>query len=132
MLIVSEIEDKIRTNNSENKKVYNLIERINEKRSTIPSVTHVDFSARIQTVSKKTNRLFHKLIKKFKEDTGCSVLINTSFNIRGEPIVCNVEDAFRCFLGTNLDYLVFGNIILEKKLQSESLNIDYKKEYELD
>ena len=132
MLIVSEIEDKIRINNFENKKVYNLIERINEKRSTIPSVTHVDFSARIQTVSRKTNRLFHKLIKKFKEDTGCSVLINTSFNIRGEPIVCNVEDAFRCFLGTNLDYLVFGNIILEKKLQSESLNIDYKKEYELD
>ena len=131
MLVVSEVIDAIKKN-SDSIKTINGIEKINEVRSSIPSVTHVDYSARVQTVSRKTNRIFHKLINRFKYLTNCSVLINTSFNIRGEPIVCNVEDAFKCFLGTKLDYLVIGNIILDKKKQLISNNIDYKKKFELD
>ena len=105
---------------------------INAVRSKIPAVTHVDYTARIQTVSKKTNNIFYKLILKFKDLTNVPILVNTSFNIRGEPIVCTPEDAFRCFMGTNLDILVIENFFLEKVKQNQNLAKDYKKKFELD
>ena len=108
------------------------IEKLNIKRSKIPSVTHVDYSARIQTVHNKTNPLYYSLIKKFREITGCPVLINTSFNVRGEPIVCTPKDAFNCFMGTNMDNLIIGNFILNKEDQDQSLLSNYKDKYELD
>ena len=108
------------------------IDKLNIKRSSIPAVTHVDYSSRIQTVHKETNLKYHKLITKFKEKTGCSVVVNTSFNVRGEPIVCTPEDAFRCFMGTELDLLVVGNCVLKKEKQSKTLIEDYKDKYELD
>ena len=95
-------------------------------------MTHVDYSARIQTVHKETNPKFYKLIKNFKEITNCPVLVNTSFNIRGEPIVCSIEDAFKCFMGTNLDILAIGNFILRKKDQDKSLLKNYRDKFELD
>jgi carbamoyltransferase len=108
------------------------INKLNVKRSSIPAVTHVDYSARIQTVHKETNPKYHALITKFKEKTDCSVLVNTSFNVRGEPIVCSPEDAFKCFMGTELDVLVIGNCLLIKDQQDKSLTEDYKEKYELD
>ena len=108
------------------------IRKLNIARSDIPAVTHVDYSARIQTVSAKTNPMYHKLIKRFYEKTGCPVLANTSFNIRGEPIVCSPQDAFRCFMGTDLDILVIDNFFLKKDNQPASLKEDYKKEFSLD
>ena len=108
------------------------IEKLNALRSAIPSVTHVDYSARVQTVHEQTNPLYYKLIGCFKELTGYPILVNTSFNVRGEPIVCSPKDAFRCFMGTELDFLVVGNSILEKSRQPKSLNTDYKAQYELD
>ena len=108
------------------------IDKLNIKRSEIPAVTHVDYSARIQTVHKQTNPRYYKLIKKFKELTNCPILVNTSFNIRGEPIVCSIEDAFRCFMGTNLDILVIEDFILFKSDQNESLKKDYKNRFKLD
>jgi carbamoyltransferase len=108
------------------------IEKLNIKRSSIPAVTHVDYSARIQTVDKKTNPIYYALITKFKEITGCSVLVNTSFNVRGEPIVCSPKDAFKCFMGTGLDLLVIGNCILKKEQQDKVLIEDYKDKYALD
>jgi len=108
------------------------IDKLNIKRSSIPAVTHVDYSARIQTVHKETNPKYHALITKFKEKTDCSVVVNTSFNVRGEPIVCTPEDAFRCFMGTELDLLVVGNCVLRKEQQDKTLVEDYKEKYELD
>ena len=108
------------------------IDKLNIKRSSIPAITHVDYSARIQTVHKETNPKYHALIAKFKEKTGCSVIVNTSFNVRGEPIVCSPEDAFKCFMGTELDLLVVGNCILRKEQQDKSLIENYKEKYELD
>ena len=108
------------------------IDKLNIKRSSIPAVTHVDYSARIQTVHKKTNPKYHALITKFKEKTGCSVVVNTSFNVRGEPIVCTPVDAFRCFMGTELDLLVVGNCMLRKEDQNKLLIEDYKEKYEMD
>ena len=108
------------------------IEKLNVERSQVPSVTHVDYSARIQTVHKETNLKFYGLIKEFEKITGCPILINTSFNVRGEPIVCNVKDAFNCFMGTNLDVLVCNNFILYKNEQNKNLIQDYKNKYELD
>ena len=108
------------------------IDKLNIKRSSIPAITHVDYSARIQTVHKDTNPKYHALITKFKEKTGCSVVVNTSFNVRGEPIVCTPEDAFKCFMGTELDVLVVGSCILRKDQQNKSLVEDYKEKYELD
>jgi carbamoyltransferase len=108
------------------------IDKLNIKRSSIPAVTHVDYSARIQTVHKETNPKYHALITKFKEKTGCSVVVNTSFNVRGEPIVCTPEDAFKCFMGTELDLLVVGDCVLWKEQQDKSLIEDYKEKYELD
>ncbi len=106
---------------------------LDEKISKIPSITHVDYTSRIQTVSEKSNKLFYKLIKEFKKKTECPILINTSFNIRGEPIVCSPEDAFNCFMGTDMDILVIGNFILEKNKQKpQSSKNEYKEKFELD
>ena len=110
------------------------IDKLNIKRSEIPAVTHVDYSARVQTVTKNTNNRYYDLISKFKEKTGCPVIVNTSFNVRGKylPIVNTPTDAFNCFMGTELDYLVIGNCILEKSKQDPNLKKDYTKEFELD
>ena len=105
---------------------------MNIKRSDIRAVTHVDYSARVQTVNKKTNRLFYDRISKFKENTGCPIIVNTSFNVRGEPIVNTPTDAFNCFMGTDLDYLVIGNCVLDKNKQNSKLKKDYSSEFELD
>jgi carbamoyltransferase len=108
------------------------IDKLNVVRSTIPAVTHVDYSARVQTVHRETNPLYYDLINRFHGLTGCPVLINTSFNVRSEPIVCTPEDAFRCFMGTDIDVLVVGNSILRKEDQNPALKIDYKDKFELD
>ena len=107
------------------------IDKLNVPRSVIPAVTHVDYSARVQTVHEQTNPRYYKLIKRFKELTGCSVLVNTSFNVRGEPIVCSPEDAFRCFMGTELDVLVVGNTLLAKKMQKQEAEL-YEDKFEAD
>jgi len=108
------------------------IDKLNIARSEIPAVTHVDYSARIQTVHANTNPLFHRLLTGFKEKTGCPVLVNTSFNVRGEPIVCTPEDAFRCFMGNELDLLVVGNCILKKDTQDQTLKLDYSSAFDPD
>jgi carbamoyltransferase len=108
------------------------IDKLNIARSEIPAVTHVDYSARIQTVHANTNPLFHRLLTRFKEKTGCPVLVNTSFNVRGEPIVCTPEDAFRCFMGSELDLLVVGNCILKKDTQDQTLKRDYSSAFDPD
>ena len=132
MLLVADIKKNIQiTMNEEDKKLFG-IEKLNIKRSSIPAVTHVDYSARIQTVHEETNPKYYKLLKKFKEITGCPILVNTSFNVRGEPIVCSVEDSFRCFMGTNLDILVCENFILFKEEQDKKLSKDYKSQFEKD
>ncbi len=132
MLFVSDVKKNIQIPmNQEDKKLFG-IDKLNVKRSSIPAVTHVDYSARIQTVHKETNPKYYNLIKKFKEITNCPVLVNTSFNVRGEPIVCTVEHAFKCFMGTNLDILVCENFLLYKKEQnSKSIEI-YNNKFELD
>ena len=132
MLLVSNIKKNIQIPMSENDKKLFGIEKLNIKRSSIPAVTHVDYSARIQTVHKETNPKYHKLLSKFKEITDCPILVNTSFNVRGEPIVCSIEDAFRCFMGTNLDILVCEDFLLEKNKQSANLLGDYKNKFEKD
>jgi carbamoyltransferase len=108
------------------------IDKLNIARSEIPAVTHVDYSARIQTVHANTNLLFHRLLTRFKEKTGCPVLVNTSFNVRGEPIVCTPEDAFRCFMGSELDLLVVGNCIMRKDTQDQTLKRDYSSAFDPD
>ena len=132
MLLVADVidEKKIKMTNEQNKLFG--IDKLNIKRSEIPAVTHVDYSARIQTVSSITNKPYYDLISKFKEKTGCPVIVNTSFNVRGEPIVNTPKDAFNCFMGTELDYLVIGNCILDKNKQDSKLKKDYTKEFELD
>ncbi len=132
MLIVSEVKDEIKSKLTDQENNLFGIEKLNIKRSTIPAVTHVDYSARVQTVDKDTNLIFYDLIKRFFKKTGFPLLVNTSFNIRGEPIVCTVEDAFNCFMGTNLDLLVINNFILKKKDQKNFTKNDYKDKYELD
>ena len=131
MLQVSQIREHLKINIAEDANVFG-IDKLNLKRSKIPAVTHVDFSARIQTVNKNINSKFYDLISKFKDLTGCPILINTSFNVRGEPIVCNPKDAFRCFVGTNMDVLVVGSYLLKKSEQKTILNKDYHKEFDLD
>ena len=132
MLLVSDVKKNIQIPMSEKDKKLFGIEKLNIKRSSIPAVTHVDYSARVQTVHKETNPKYYKLINKFKEITGCPVLVNTSFNVRGEPIVCSTEDAFRCFMGTNLDILVCEDFILYKDKQSTDLLTDYRNKFEKD
>jgi len=132
MLLVDDVKKDKRIEMTKEEKSLFGIDKLNIKRSSIPAVTHVDYSARIQTVHKRTNPKYHALITKFKEKTGCSVVVNTSFNVRGEPIVCSPEDAFKCFMGTELDVLVVGGCLLRKKQQDKSLIKDYKDKYELD
>ena len=132
MLIVGNINLKKKIEMTDKEKKLFGIEKLNIKRSEIPAVTHVDYSARIQTVSAKTNKKYYDLISKFKEKTSCPVLINTSFNVRGEPIVNSPKDAFNCFMGNELDILVIGNCFIEKNKQNPSLKKNYKDKYELD
>ena len=132
MLLVADINQNKKIEMNEDQKKLFGIDKLNIKRSEIPAVTHVDYSARIQTVTKDTNHRFYDLISKFKKKTGCPVIINTSFNVRGEPIVNTPKDAFNCFMGTDLDYLIIGNCILDKKKQDYKLKKDYKNEFELD
>ena len=132
MLLVSEVKkDKQIMMSAEDEKLFG-INKLNIKRSSIPAITHVDYSARIQTVHKETNSRYYDLIKEFKKNTNYPVLVNTSFNVRGEPIVCTVEDAFNCFMGTNLDILVIEDFILFKDQQDKLLIKDYKNKFELD
>tara|TARA_B100001559_G_scaffold305618_2_gene296087 strand:+ start:76 stop:855 length:780 start_codon:yes stop_codon:yes gene_type:complete len=129
MLLVAQVkEKKLRKKEKKNQG----LSSINKIRSSIPGVTHIDYSARVQTVNNKTNPIYHDLISEFFSFTKVPILINTSFNIRGEPIVCTPKDAFKCFMGTNLDALVINNFVLEKKKQKKNLNLDYKKEFQLD
>ena len=132
MLLVAEINDNIKKKMTQEEKKLFGIEKLNIKRSDIPAVTHIDYSARIQTVHKNTNEKYYNLLKEFKEITKCPVLVNTSFNIRGEPIVCSVEDAFNCFMGTDLDLLVCGSFILYKNKQIKNSKRNYKKKFKLD
>ena len=132
MLLVSNINTDKKIEMSEEQKNLFGIDKLNIKRSEIPAVTHVDYSARVQTVTKDTNSRYYDLISKFKEKTGCPLVVNTSFNVRGEPIVNSPTDAFNCFMGTELDYLVIGNCILEKSKQDPNLKKDYTEEFELD
>jgi carbamoyltransferase len=132
MLLVADINPNKKIEMTEEQKKLFGIDRLNISRSEIPAVTHVDYSARIQTVNGKNNKKYFDLISKFKEKTGCPVLVNTSFNVRGEPIVNTIKDAFNCFMGTDLDYLVIGNCILDKTKQKEEYKKDYSKEFELD
>ncbi len=132
MLLVAKVKsEKLIKMSKEDEKLFG-IDKLNIKRSEIPAVTHVDYSARVQTVDKETNPKYHKLIKKFNSKTNCPVLINTSFNVRGEPIVNTPKDAFNCFMGTELDNLIIGNCFLEKEKQSKNLFVDYKNKFELD
>jgi carbamoyltransferase len=132
MLIVADVRDDKRRSMSAEEQALFGIDKLNVSRSDIPAVTHVDYSARIQTVSAETNPRFHRLLGAFKTLTGCPVLVNTSFNVRGEPIVCTPEDAFRCFMGNELDVLVVGNCVLRKSAQDPALRQDYSSAFELD
>jgi carbamoyltransferase len=132
MLIVSNVNKDQRLNVSSDDNSLFGIDKLNVPRSYIPAVTHVDYSARIQTVHKETNPLYYDLLQSFEEKTGCPILVNTSFNVRGEPIVSSPEDAFRCFMGTDLDFLAVGNCIMRKEEQEASLKRDYKNAFELD
>ncbi len=132
MLLVADVKAEHRTEMTEEEKALFGIEKLNVPRSSIPAITHVDYSARVQTVSKRTNPRYHALISAFEEKTGCPVLVNTSFNVRGEPIVCTPEDAFRCFMGTEIETLVVGNCLMEKDAQDPALKQDYKDAFELD
>jgi len=132
MLLVADVLKSKQVEMSNDQKKLFGIDKLNVKRSEIPAVTHVDYSARIQTVHKDTNSIFYKLIEEFYKLTGVPVLVNTSFNVRGEPIVCTPYDAFNCFMGTDLDALVCNNFVLKKNLQNQSLIKDYKNKYELD
>jgi len=130
MLFVSSLKNEHRTDSNISQKFG--IEKLYEKRSVLPAITHVDYSARIQTVHRHTNEGFYKLLESFKEKTGCPILVNTSFNVRGEPIVNTPVDAFNCFMGTGLDLLVIENFVLEKNTQNSELIQDYTSKYELD
>jgi carbamoyltransferase len=132
MLFVADVrEDRRRKMTADEEALFG-IDKLNVVRSEIPAVTHVDYSARLQTVHAQTNPRFHALLSRFKEKTGCPVLVNTSFNVRGEPIVCTPEDAFRCFMGTDIEMLVVGNCVLRKEDQDTALRMDYSEAFELD
>jgi len=132
MLLVADIAKKYQRSMTDEQKQLFGIEKLNVPRSDIPAITHVDYSARIQTVHKETNPRYHKLLSVFKSRTGCPVLVNTSFNVRGEPIVCTPEDAFRCFMGTGIEALAIGNCFLRKEAQPPSLKENYTEMFDLD
>ncbi|MCX7611019.1 MAG: hypothetical protein N2043_05460, partial [Ignavibacterium sp.] len=133
MLLVADVKkERRRKMNEEEEKLWG-IDKLNVIRSDIPAITHVDYSARLQTVHKETNPRYYKLIEQFEKDNGCAVIINTSFNVRGEPIVCTPEDAYKCFMRTNIDYLVLGDYLLAKEDQIPlQEDIDWRKEFQLD
>ena len=132
MLLVADVQnDKRRTMTAEEKALFG-IDKLNVPRSSVPAITHVDYSARIQTVHDDTNPKYHAVISKFKEKTGCPLVVNTSFNVRGEPIICTPTDAFKCFMGTEMDILAVGNFVLYKDKQDEALKENYEERYELD
>jgi carbamoyltransferase len=132
MLLVADVVDHRRRLMNQDEQALFGIDKLNVARSQIPAVTHVDYSARIQTVHADTNPRYHRLLSAFNERTGCPVLVNTSFNVRGEPIVCTPEDAFRCFMGTDIEVLVAGNCMLQKERQDPAKKLDYKDAFELD
>jgi carbamoyltransferase len=132
MLIVADVVEGRRRAMTADEHALFGIDKLNVARSDIPAVTHVDYSARLQTVHAETNPRFHALIGAFKALTGCPVLVNTSFNVRGEPIVCTPEDAFRCFMGADIEMLVVGNCVMLKSRQDPALARDYKSAFELD
>jgi len=132
MLIVADVLEKHRRQMSPEEQALFGIDKLNVSRSEIPAVTHVDYSARIQSVHVETNPLFHALISRFKKLTGCPVVVNTSFNVRGEPVVCTPEDAFRCFMGTEAEVLIIGNAVLRKENQDPALKKNYNNAFELD
>jgi len=132
MLIVADVQKKHRIAMTEEQSRLFGIDKLNVPRSTIPAVTHVDYSARIQTVHRETNPPYYAVISRFKELTGCPVIVNTSFNVRGEPIVCTPEDSFHCFMGTEIEVLAVENCILEKHEQDASLKTRYETKFDLD
>ena len=132
MLLVSEVTDDLRVPVGDQEEAIDGLERLNVVRSKIPAVTHVDYSARVQTVHSSTNPRFHALLELFRNSTGCSVLVNTSFNVRGEPIVCTPRDAFNCFMGTELDFLIIENTVLYKDEQDSTMLANYRDQYALD
>jgi carbamoyltransferase len=132
MLMVADVVESRRREMTADEQALFGIDKLNVPRSDIPAVTHVDYSARIQTVHAETNPRYHALISRFKERTGCPVVVNTSFNVRGEPIVCTPEDAFRCFMGSDIEVLIVGNAVLAKEDQNPDLRLDYKNAFELD
>jgi carbamoyltransferase len=132
MLLVADVKQERRRAMTENELTLWGIDQLNVARSEIPAVTHIDYSARIQTVHAETNPRFHRLLEQFKSKTGCPVLVNTSFNVRGEPIVCTPEDAFRCFMGTDIEVLAIGNCFLRKQDQDPALKQNYEHKFELD
>ena len=133
MLLVAPIKENLHIPMTQEQQQLFGIEKLNIPRSQIPAVTHVDYSARIQTVHKKTNPRYYELIRHFEARTGCAVLVNTSFNVRGEPIVCTPEDAYRCFMRTEMDYLVMENFLLVKSEQPQGNSDEsWQQEFELD
>jgi carbamoyltransferase len=132
MLLVDGVKESRRIAMTEAQQKLFGIEKLNVARSQIPAVTHIDYSARIQTVHEQTNPRYHRLISAFEALTGCPVLVNTSFNVRGEPIVGTPEDAFRCFMGSEIEVLAVGNCYLRKSAQDPALKLDYKNTFELD
>ena len=133
MLIVAPIVEDQRLEMTDEQKQLFGVEKLKVKRSHLPAITHVDYSARVQTVHKETNPRYYNLLKAFDEETGCAVLVNTSFNVRGEPIVCTPGDAYRCFMRTEMDYLVVENFLLDKREQPEWKKDDsWMNEFELD
>jgi len=132
MLLVAQVKKEKQIPMKEEEKNFFGLDKLNVVRSDVPAITHIDYSARIQTVNKQTNPRYYNLINSFKKLTNCPLIVNTSFNVRGEPIVCTIEDAFRCFMGTNLDILVCESFILNKEEQNPDLLKDYKHEFERD
>jgi carbamoyltransferase len=132
MLLIGWVKSELRRNMTEEESHLFGIDKLNIPRSSIPAITHLDYTARVQTVHAETNPRYHALISAFKAITGCGVLVNTSFNVRGEPIVHTPEDAFRCFMGSEIETLVVGNSYLRKEEQDPALRLDYKDQFELD
>jgi carbamoyltransferase len=132
MLLVAPVQESHRRAMTEEEQALFGIDKLNVPRSSVPAITHIDYSARIQTVHAETNPRYHALLSAFKAKTGCGMVVNTSFNVRGEPIVCLPEDAFRCFMGSDIDVLVVGNCFLVKDEQDPALKLDYKDAFELD
>ena len=133
MLLVAPVKSERQIHMSDTEEDLWGIDKLNVPRSDIPAVTHIDYSARIQTVSAEDNPLYHELLRAFEAQTGCGVVVNTSFNVRGEPIVCTPEDAYRCFMRTHIDYLVMGPFLLDKKTQPEWKETgDWRQEFQLD